>query len=399
MTLVEIASETYEEILALVAAARERGVETHLYVFGKRTPASMMVRKVVRAGTPVEHAAMTQPDYGAAALAMQPLIAAGHQLLGELHKHPDDYIGPSSGDRQMLLNIPPDKFPNYLCMVLTFRAAGPPIITAHSVRDGEIVAHDVRIVANGYPALLPASVEGVRIFAPGAGSGGCLTDLQLAKLPIAELLIGDFDPFEAQNLQRHIATPDALGKPKAPYLAAFLQERSDANVIATDLQITPANIEEVNRLVGEYTLTVNNTGHPPTSILLSRSCANARKVCIHAGAFARGSGGFVFLQTPDGPCYECLYDLQRNQATDDPASLEALAQQYGYTDEDLRAHIGLWTDVNLVASVQAKVVLEFLKHGQLQHNLWVVDNDRLSITARRVQRHAECTTCQPTEAA
>jgi molybdopterin/thiamine biosynthesis adenylyltransferase len=399
MSLVEIASETHEEILALGAAARERGVETHLYVFGKRTPASTIVRKVLRAGTPVEHAAMTQPDYGAAAVAMQPLLAAGHQLLGELHKHPDDYIGPSSGDRQMLLNIPPEKFPNYLCMVLTFRTAGPPIITAHSVRDGEIVEHEVRVIANGYPALLPSSTEEVTIFAPGAGSGGCLTDLQLAKLGVRAIKIADHDAFEERNLTRHLADNRATGKSKAKYLAKFLTHRTTTKITPLSFAITPATTDDLDHLVAQHTFTVNNTGHPPTSILISRSCAKGGKVCIHAGAFARGSGGFVFLQTPDGPCYECLYDLQRNQASDDPATLEALATQYGYTDEDLRAHIGLWTDVNLIASVQAKVVLEFLKHGQLKDNLWVIDNDRLSITARRVQRHAECITCQPTEAA
>jgi molybdopterin/thiamine biosynthesis adenylyltransferase/proteasome lid subunit RPN8/RPN11 len=397
MPIVELTRAAFQVLLTIIRDAVQRGTETHAYLLGRRSLQEIIITTVLRAGTPVEHAAMTQPDYAAAALAMQPHLARGEVLLGEVHRHPTGYRGPSPGDRRMLLSIPPEKYPGYLCMVATDIPDDLPFITAHSVKDGEIVEHEVRVIDNAYPVLLPDSVGDVKIFAPGAGSGAPPVDLQLAKLPIAELLIADFDVFEERNLHRHIATPDAIGEPKAPYLAAFLQARSHARISALDLRITPENIDDVDRLVSDYTFTANLTGDPGPSILLSRSCARAGKVCIHAGAFPRAAGGFVFLQTPDGPCYECLYDLQRDQASEDPKTLEALTKQYGYTEEELQAHVGLWCDVNVVASLVAKIALEFLKHGQLKDNLWVIDNDRLTITSRRVQRHAECTTCQPTE--
>jgi molybdopterin/thiamine biosynthesis adenylyltransferase len=399
MPIVELVRSAYELLLSIVLAAAGRGTETHGYLLGRRTQREVIITTVLRAGAPVEQAVMTRPDYAAAALAMQPYLARGDVLLGEVHRHPTGYRGPSPGDRRMLLGIPAEKFPGYLCMVVADMPDGPPVITAHSVANGVVVEHEVRVIENAYPVLLPASVGEVRIFAAGAGSGASLTDLQLTKLPIAELLIADFDTFEERNLQRHLASRDAIGTPKAAYLAAFLQERSSARVTSRELQIAPGTIAVLDRFVGEYTFTVNNTGHPPTSVLISRSCAKQQKICVHAGAFARGSGGFVFLQTPDGPCYECLYDLQRQQASDDPQTLDALAHQYGYTEDELRAHVGLWADVNLIASIQAKVILEVLKHGRLQDNLWVIDNDHITMTARRVQRRRECTSCRPTEAA
>lgn len=383
----------------MVLDAAARGTETHAYLLGRRTPQENIITTVLRAGTPVEHAAMTQPDYAAAALAMRPYLARGDVLLGEVHRHPTGYRGPSPGDRRMLLGIPADKFPGYLCMVVTDMTDEQPVITAHSVENGEIVEHQVRVIENAYPVLLPTTSNGAKVLSIGAGSGAAASAPQVAKLPIGAMTIVDHDRFEERNLQRHVADRRAIGKSKAKYLARFLRARSQAHITSVDLEITPANVGQLDRLVAAHTFTINNTGHPPTSILISQSSVRVGKVCIHVGAFARGSGGFVFLQAPDGPCYECLYDLQRNQASDDPKTLDALAQQYGYTEEELHAHIGLWTDVNLIASVQAKVVLEFLKHGQLTNNLWVIDNDRLTITARRVQRHAECTTCQPTEAA
>jgi molybdopterin/thiamine biosynthesis adenylyltransferase len=399
MPIVELVHAAYQQLLLIVRDAVARGTETHAYLLGRRTLQEIIITTVLRAGTPVEHAAMTQPDYAAAALAMQPYLARGEVLLGEVHRHPTGYVGPSPGDRRMLLSIPAEKFRGYVCMVATDVPDTLPAITAHSVKDGEIVEHEVRVIDNAYPVLLPSETKKARVLSVGAGSGGAASTTQVAKLPIAAMTIVDHDRFEERNFQRHIADKRALGKSKAKYLSNFLQSRSTALITAIEQEITPANIDVLDRLVREHTFVINNTGHPPTSILLSQSCARAAKVCVHVGAFPRAAGGFVFLQTPDGPCYECLYDLQREQASDDPKTLAALTTQYGYTEEELRAHIGLWTDVNLIASVQAKVVLEFLKHGTLKENLWVIDNDRLTITARRVQRHAECTTCQPMEAA
>ncbi len=394
MPLVELVRSAFELLTSLCCEAASRGTETHAYLLGRRTLQEIIVTTVLRAGTPVEHAAMTQPDYAAAALAMQPYLARGEVLLGEVHRHPTGYHGPSPGDLRMLREIPAEKFPGYLCMVITDMPDGPPVITAHSIQNGEVVEHEAHVIENAYPVLLPTTSKGAKILSIGAGSGAASSTLQVAKLPIGSMTIVDHDRFEERNLQRHLADNRAIGKSKAKYLARFLRARSQAHITSVDLRITPANIDHLDRLVASHTFTINNTGHPPTSILVGQSCVRAGKVCVHAGAFARGSGGFVFLQTPDGPCYECLYDLQREQASDDARTLAALTRQYGYTEDELHGHIGLWTDVNLVASVQAKVVLEFLKHCLLKENLWVIDNDRLTITSRRVQRHAECATCK-----
>lgn len=379
-------------LLTLCREAEARGTETHAYFLGWRSLEECIVNTVLRAGSPIEQAALTRPDYAASAVAMQPYLDRGEILLGEAHRHAG-LIGPSAGDRATLLSIPA-QFEHYLAVVVTtFGDERKPVITAHTAEDGVIVEHEVRTAENAYLAHLPA--PSLRVLHIGAGSGGCLVATQACKLPLRHLTILDGDDAEERNLARHLLTSKAVGKSKARMLAQYLRPRARMPITSIHRTVTPASRSRIAQLVSDHDLIINATGHPPTSILLSEICAQLRRPCIHAGVFARGSGGFVFTQTPDGPCYACLYDLQRQQTTEDADTLDALTRQYGYTEADLQAHLGLWADVNLIASVQAKAILEFLKRGDdpRRPNLYLINNDTLAITSRRVQPHPACT-CQ-----
>lgn len=382
-------------LLGYFRDAEQRGVETQAYLLGRRSKRECIVTTVLCAGNPVEQAALTRADYAASALAMQPYLDRGEVLLGEAHRHPG-LIGLSAGDRATLLSIPADRFPHYLAVVVaTFHDQRAPVVTAHSVHDGVVMEHDVRTAENPYLALLPPAT--LSVLQLGAGSGGGLVAQQVCKLPIRHFSLLDGDDFEERNFPRHLVAPTAVGKSKARSLAAYLRPRAGMPVTGMHLEVSPATRPRITQLVQKHDLIINATGHPPTSILLSDICATERRPCIHAGVFARGSGGFVFTQHPGAACYACLYDLQRQQATDDPQTLEALTRQYGYTEADLQAHLGLWADVNLTAALQAKVVLDYLKFGgdHRRPNLYLIDNATLAITARRVLPHPACT-CQET---
>src|SRR5205085_874978 len=97
MPIVELTRAAFQVLLTIIHDAVQRGTETHAYLLGRRSLQEIIITTVLRAGTPVEHAAMTQPDYAAAALAMQPHLAGGEVLLGEMHRHPTGYRGPSPG--------------------------------------------------------------------------------------------------------------------------------------------------------------------------------------------------------------------------------------------------------------------------------------------------------------
>ena len=390
--IVNFRRAAHEEWISQCRSARERGTETHGYLLGMRSLAEVIVTVVLSVGTVVEEAMMTRPDYGASAVAMLPYLKRGLVLLGEVHKHPDGMPAPSSGDRLMLLGIPRDEFPGYLCLVTSF-VADQPVTTAHSVRDDAIVEHPVRTIAVAYPALLPESVAEHRILQLGAGSGASLTLPQTAKLGVKQITIVDHDLVEPRNVDRHFATRRSIGKPKARVLRDFLRERSTARIHAREFEITARTIDRLDAEVRRHTLIINGTGHPLASLLISRSCARLGKPCVHAGAFARGSGGFVFVQVPGGACYECLYGLRLESVADDAVTMTTLTKQYGYSEEELRAQVGLWTDVNMIAAVQSKVVLDYLKFGSLREHLWLVDNLHVSITKRRIANDTQCVAC------
>jgi hypothetical protein len=393
--IVEFLDTAYAALRTLALEATARGTEAHAYLLGERSQEETIITTVLRAGAPIEEAGMARADYGASALAMRPYLDRGLVLLGEAHRH-DSYVGPSAGDRRTLLSIP-DPFRGYLGVVITtFRDARKPVVTAHSVVDGRIVEHDVRIITSPYPALLPASVGEERVLHFGAGSGAALVLLQVAKFNVGHVTIADDDVFEPRNLERTIVDKTALGKNKAVVLTRFLRPRTSARVRALPLHVGHDTMDQVDAQVRRHSLILNGTGHPIASVRISQSCVRNRKVCIHAGAFARAAGGFVFLQTPGGPCYECLYDFDLATAPDDRETMETLTRQYGYTEAELHAQLGLWADVNTIASIAAKVLLDYFKYGldSRRPNLYLIDNHHLSIKHLTVQRRPDCTTCQ-----
>jgi hypothetical protein len=73
--------------------------------------------------------------------------------------------------------------------------------------------------------------------------------------------------------------------------------------------------------------------------------------------------------------------------------METLTKQYGYNEAELHAQLGLWADVNITASLQAKVLVEYLKYGTRQRNLLLVDNHHITLTQHEVAKDPSCVAC------
>jgi hypothetical protein len=122
---------------------------------------------------------------------------------------------------------------------------------------------------------------------------------------------------------------------------------------------------------------------------LSSLARQAQRPVVHAGVFPRGSGGFVFLDTPGAACYACLFALHLDATAEDEDTMRTLKEQYGLTEDQLNAQLGLWADVHLVASLHVKVLLEHLK-GTTTSNLYLIDNERLTITDHHIAPRSTC---------
>ena len=113
--------------------------------------------------------------------------------------------------------------------------------------------------------------------------------------------------------------------------------------------------------------------------------------------FGRGSGGYVFLNQTGRACIGCLHDLPRIEPQNN-ASLQHLAAQYGFSEEEISVQAGLFTDIGLVSAVQAKVALEALRSDTTDlPNLYLVNNTDIAITRHDLAPSRSCLTCNPLE--
>lgn len=381
---VSIRASALSFLLRVFAQAVARGVEMHAYAVGRRTTTGVRIEEFVCAQTLKASAVVIQPDYADAARQLAPHLAAGRETLGEIHSHLD-LVGPSSGDLRTLRDIS-GAFPGYLCLVVA-PGKPAPVITAHSVIDGALVAHEV--LGEEY-ALLDVGLTAIKkLLIVGNGSGTAAATPSLLKLGFGEITVADADRFEARNIDRHLADHSAIGMLKVEQFARFAEGRTRSRVRTVPLALSDATINRFAREIGRHDILFNGTGHPAVSARLSHLAREHRKPVLHGGVFPRGSGGFVFLDLPGRACYSCLFDLRLPSNADDAETMRTLTQQYGLTDSELSAQLGLWPDVAVIASVHAKVLLDYLK-GKTSPNLYLVDNDQLAIERHEIAQRSDC---------
>jgi molybdopterin/thiamine biosynthesis adenylyltransferase len=368
----------------LADAARTSGREEHAYLMGRTIRGKLVVRHVVPTPNAFAGPAIVRPDEQLAQHVLAPYAAAGNQLLGSAHVH-FGLRGPSRGDEATLRTISAD-FPGYLCIVVTITGEHTSM-TCHSI-DGGLVEHD--LVGYEYDTTIPEK----RVLVLGAGSGASTVLLQLASWGVPFTIL-DNDRLEERNLRRHLLDRRSLGKPKAVALRRLLQPRTSARITALVEQLTPERHDRLAQLIAAHDLTVDCTGDVRIAHLTSQVARDHRKTTVHAGVFVRGSGGYVFLSRAQGACIGCLHHLPRIEPQDN-ASLQHLANQYGFSEDEISAQAGLFTDIGVVSALQAKVALEALRSDTSDlPNLYLVNNTEIAITRHEIAPSRECLTCNP----
>jgi molybdopterin/thiamine biosynthesis adenylyltransferase len=403
MPTTRLTQQAKEQLIAIAQDASKRNTETTAHLLGYHNKDGIgVITRVERIGKPTEHARMTRPDRSTVGTRLDPLIPQGYRILGEAHRH-WNLIGLSDGDIATLQSLDPNIFPGYRCLVVTtFNNEQEPVMECQALnRDGTITEHDLLITDERdpfvYQPYLPPNTSAKTVVQFGAGSGGGLLAVQLGKPGLERLVIVDPDTVEARNLDRHVLGRHSVGRNKARALRDLLRERTTTKVYDINLTVSPQSRGQLDRLVMEADLLVNATGHPVASSILCSVAREHQIPIIHAGVYAQGAGGFVFYQDPRSsePCYDCIFQHTRRSRPDDNATIEALTRNYGFTPEQLDHQLGLFGDVNVIAAIHAKIVIEALKGQAFDNNLWVIDNHHLGINATLVRQDPTCTTCHP----
>lgn len=381
---VYILQEALDQLRYVGREAALSGRETVRHLLARHVRGKWVISAVIKAGNPTEEAAHTQADFGAVGRAIAPLVASGYRLSGEAHTHTESLPVPSAGDFLTLRNIK-DRFPGYLCVIVT--ACDEPRITCHSVDEhGRPVEHE--IVPYAYDPIIPHSRQDARVLQFGVGSGGGDVALRTA-LAGAHLTLVDHDTFERSNFRRHLLTPRENGQPKASAVARYLRARG-LRAKSVKLRIEPETKRRFARLMSEADIVLDCTGDFRAGLLLAEQAVLANKPIVHAGVWEKGSGGYVLLTKPGQGCLRDLHDLPA-PVTDDAETLQVMSTTYGLSDDEISAQVGIFTDITLVAAVQAKVALELLKNDAAHlPNLFLIDNDNLTITPHIVPPRHDC---------
>lgn len=212
----------------------------------------------------------------------------------------------------------------------------------------------------------------MKIAVVGAGGLGGPIALGLGAAGV-ELRIVDPDVVEASNLHRQIQfTPDEVGKPKAPQLAAAVVARGG---VARGYK-TRWTSDDADDLSGDCDVIVDGSDDPHTKFAVADWAVSHGKPYVIAAALR--FGGNAMVGAPGTGCYRCLFEMPAPAANCETAGV-------------------LGPVVGVIGGVAAALALG-LARGDRAHagSIYVFDDVRVSSSPRIVRflpRHG-CSACE-----
>ncbi len=153
---------------------------------------------------------------------------------------------------------------------------------------------------DGQQRLLDSSVLLI-----GAGGLGCPSAQYLAAAGVGTIGLIDDDVVDASNLQRQILySTEDVGRPKVEVAKERLEGLNpDVTIRAIRTRLDSSNALE---LFADYDVIVDGTDNFPTRYLTNDACVLLGKPNVHGSIF-RFEGQASVFDSPNGPCYRCLY--------------------------------------------------------------------------------------------
>ncbi len=147
----------------------------------------------------------------------------------------------------------------------------------------------------------------------GMGGLGSPAALYLAGAGIGELTLCDFDVVEVSNLQRQIIhRSDSAGMLKTASAARSIGElNSDCRVTTIDHEMDD---DELERAISRADVVLDCSDNFPTRFLVNRLCVQLDTALVSAAAIRLEGQIMCFLPSVNGPCYQCLYSDEYQDA-------------------------------------------------------------------------------------
>lgn len=139
----------------------------------------------------------------------------------------------------------------------------------------------------------------------GAGGLGCPALLYLAAAGVGRIGIVDFDIVDETNLQRQVLfTVGQIGQNKAEAAKKRLEALNPQITIKSyPVELTDKNAED---LFDDYDIIIDGTDNFAAKFLINDAAVKSGKPFIY-GSILGFDGQLSVFNTPDGPCYRCLF--------------------------------------------------------------------------------------------
>src|SRR5688572_28933532 len=211
----------------------------------------------------------------------------------------------------------------------------------------------------------------------GAGGLGSPAALYLAAAGVGRVGIVDFDAVDPSNLQRQVLhDTSGVGSLKTTSARARLEALNPhVHVDAIDEELTSANALEI---IGEYDVVVDGTDNFKTRYLTNDACVLLARPNVYDSVL-RFEGQASVFETPDGPCYRCLF------REPPPPGLVPSCAEAGV----------LGVLPGLIGTIQATEAIKLIVGigDSLAGRLLLVDALRMHFRTIRVRRDPECPAC------
>ena len=147
----------------------------------------------------------------------------------------------------------------------------------------------------------------------GMGGLGSPAAMYLAAAGIGRMVISDFDVVEESNLQRQIIHQTRnIGELKAHSARQTLQEiNSHCQIDMIDRQLDEAELEQQ---IEQADIVLDCSDNFPTRFAVNRFCVRHKTPLVSAAAIRLEGQILSVIPHTDGPCYQCLYSGEYEQA-------------------------------------------------------------------------------------
>ncbi len=147
----------------------------------------------------------------------------------------------------------------------------------------------------------------------GMGGLGSPAAMYLAAAGIGKLIISDFDVVEESNLQRQIIHQTKnVGDLKAHSARqTILDINPDCQVEMIDRELDD---EELEVFINKANIVLDCSDNFPTRFAVNRFCVQTKTPLVSAAAIRLEGQILSFIPDTDGPCYQCLYSGEYENA-------------------------------------------------------------------------------------